>query len=248
MRFHVVSLFPELFESPLRAGLIGKAIDRGQVQVGLQNPRDFTHDKHRTVDDTPYGGGSGMVMMAGPILEALEALPGEGPEGAERPHRILMTPQGKPFRQADAQRLSALPAIALVCGRYEGVDERVREHIDEEISLGDFVLLGGEIAAMAVIEAVSRLLPGVLGNQASAEDESHVAGLLEYPQFTRPADFRGVAVPDVLRSGDHGAIARYRRRESLRRTRDRRPDLLETAPLTKEDKAMLAELEAEEPK
>ncbi len=243
MRFHVVSLFPELFDSWRGAGIIGKAHDRGQVEVLFQNPRDFTHDKHRSVDDTPYGGGSGMVMMPGPVVEALEAL---STADEARPHRILLTPQGKRFGQADAQRLAGLPAIALVCGRYEGFDERIRPHVDEEFSLGDFVLLGGEVPAMAMIEAVARLLPGVLGNQASAEDESHVAGLLEYPQYTRPAEFRGASVPEVLRSGDHAAIARYRRRESLRRTKMRRPELLDTAPLTKEDRAMLAELDQEE--
>jgi len=242
MRFHVITLFPELFGSPLRAGLIGKAIARGQIEVAFKNPRDFATDKHKSVDDTPYGGGSGMVMMAGPIVDALESLPES--DGA-RPHRILMTPQGAPLTQQRAEALSALPALALVCGRYEGVDDRVRDYVDEEISLGDFVLLGGEVAAMAVVECVARLVPGVLGNDASAVDESHVASLLEYPQYTRPAEFRGATVPDVLRSGDHGAIARYRRKEALRRTRARRPDLLAAATLSDEDLKLLAELDAE---
>jgi tRNA (guanine37-N1)-methyltransferase len=243
MRFHVVTLFPELFGSFLRAGLLGKAIAAGTLSVGFTNPRDFTSDRHRTVDDAPYGGGSGMVMRPGPLVEAMESLP-EVPAGG-RTYRVLLTPQGKPFRQADAQRLAALPALALVCGRYEGVDERVREHVDEELSLGDFVLLGGEVAAMAVLEATARLVPGVLGNAESAGDESHVAGLLEYPQYTRPQEFRGVAVPEVLRSGDHAAIARWRRREALARTRARRPELFAELELGDEDRALLRELDDE---
>jgi tRNA (guanine37-N1)-methyltransferase len=243
MRFHVVTLFPELFDSVVGAGILGKAVSRGQIEVSFQNPRDFTSDKHRTVDDTPYGGGSGMVMMPGPIVDALEALPeAEG----RRPHRILMTPQGRPLRQEDVQRFSEMPAIALVCGRYEGVDERVRAYVDEEVSLGDFVLLGGEVAAAAVIEAVARLVPGVLGNAQSAADESHAADLLEYPQYTRPAEFRGAGVPEVLRSGDHAAIARFRRKEALRRTRARRPDMLDAATLEDADRALLDEIEREE--
>lgn len=232
MKLWVVTLFPELFDSFLRAGLLGKAIATGTLEVGFANPRDFTTDRHRTVDDTPYGGGSGMVMMPGPIVEAIESLP-------ERPRRVLMTPQGKPFTQADAQRLAQMPAVALVCGRYEGVDERVRAFVDEELSIGDFVLLGGEVAAMAVLEATARLVPGVLGNAESAGDESHVSGLLEYPQYTRPQDYRGVSVPEVLRSGDHAAIASWRRREALRRTRDRRPDLFAKLVLSDADRALL---------
>lgn len=244
MRYSVVTLFPEMFGSFLRSGLLGKAIGSGAIEVRFTNPRDCTSDRHRTVDDTPYGGGSGMVMMPGPLVEAIESVP-PAPSGA-RAHRVLMTPQGRPFQQADAQRLASLEALALVCGRYEGFDDRVRSFVDEELSLGDFVLLGGEVAAMAVIEATARLVPGVLGNQASAGDESHVAGLLEYPQYTRPQEFRGLAVPEVLRSGDHGAIARFRRRESLRRTRDRRPDLFDRLELSAEDRALLAELDRDE--
>ncbi len=243
MRFEVVTLFPELFTSAIDAGILGKARARGQIDVRFTNPRAFTTDKHKTVDDTPYGGGSGMVMMVGPIVDALESLPEV--EGA-RPRRILMTPQGKPLAQADVQRFASMPAIALVCGRYEGVDERVRAHVDEEVSVGDFVLLGGEVAALAVIEAVSRLVPGVLGNAESAEEESHAGDLLEYPQYTRPAEFRGEGVPDVLRSGDHAAIARFRRKEALRRTRARRPDMLAAAELGDEDRALLEEIAREE--
>jgi tRNA (guanine37-N1)-methyltransferase len=237
MEFHVVTLFPESFASFLGSGLLGKAIAAGRVRVAFHNPRDFAHDKHRSVDDTPYGGGSGMVMMPGPIADALDSI--EAPT-----HRILMTPQGAPFTQAQAARLSREPGLALVCGRYEGVDERVRTLVDEEISIGDYVLLGGEVAAMVVIEATARLLPGALGNPASSADESHVDGLLEYPHYTRPADFRGLGVPNVLTSGDHGRIARWRRREALLRTRDRRPDLFARYVLTAEDHALL---EGEEP-
>ena len=239
MRFHVVTLFPEMFGSFVRAGLLGKASVGGQVTVSFTNPRDFTTDRHRTVDDTPYGGGSGMVMKAGPLVDAIESLRSE--LGA--PHRVLLTPQGTPFSQETAARFSRLEALALVCGRYEGVDERVRGYVDEEVSLGDFVLFGGEVAAMAVIEAVARLVPSVLGNSDSLVDESHVAGMLEYPHYTRPAIFRSRSVPDVLTSGDHAAIARWRRTEALLRTRRRRPDLFARLSLSPEDERYLAEAE-----
>jgi len=242
MQVGIVTLFPELFGPFLSEGLLGRAIAAGHVRVQLVNPRDFATDRHRTVDDAPYGGGSGMVMMPGPLLAAVDALEGGGP----RRHRILLTPQGSPLRQRDAARLARLEAFTLVCGRYEGVDERVRARMDEELSLGDFVLFGGEVAAMAVVEAAGRLVPGVLGNEASVEEESHAAGLLEYPQYTRPATFESEIVPDVLLSGDHAAVARYRRRESLRRTWLRRPDLLVEAPLTDEDRRVLAEIRAED--
>jgi tRNA (guanine37-N1)-methyltransferase len=241
MRFEVISIFPELFESFLQRGLVAKAHESGLIHVAFGNPRDFAKDRHKSVDDAPYGGGSGMVMMPGPILEALEAR-----EAGTRMHRVLLSPQGKPFDQAAARRLASLPALALVCGRYEGVDERVRDAMDEQISLGDFVITGGEVAAMAVIEATARLLPGVLGNLASTHEESHAAGLLEYPQFTRPPEFRGQRVPEVLISGDHAAIARFRRKESLRRTRDRRPDLLAAHVAGAGDAVLLRELAAED--
>jgi len=243
MRFEVITIFPELFDSFLAKGLVAKAHTNGVIDVVRTNPRDFAPNKHKSVDDAPYGGGSGMVMLPGPILEALESR-----EGEQRLHRILLTPQGKPFTQASARRLAQLPAIALVCGRYEGVDERVREAMDEQISLGDFVMTGGEVAAMAVIEATARLLPGVLGNLASTEDESHADGLLEYPQFTRPPEFRGRQVPEILLSGDHAAVARWRRKEALRRTRRERPDLFAVHTLGKLDKTLLRELDAELPK
>ncbi|MFW2389316.1 MAG: tRNA (guanosine(37)-N1)-methyltransferase TrmD [Polyangiales bacterium] len=239
MRFEIVTLFPELFDV-LRTGLLGKAQDAGTIDVQAITPREFTSDRHRSVDDSPYGGGSGMVLMPGPIAETLDHL---DEARAGRPtHRVLLTPQGERFSQSHARRYSELSALTLVCGRYEGFDERIRGLVDEEISLGDFVLLGGEAAALAVIEATARLLPGVLGNDQSAADESHAEGLLEYPQYTRPEEFRGEKVPDILRSGNHAAIARWRRKESLRRTLDRRPELLDTAELSAEDQALLEEI------
>jgi len=239
MRFEIVTLFPELFEV-LNAGLLGKAQKASTILVQAITPREFTTDRHRTVDDSPYGGGSGMVLMPGPIAETLEHLD-EARTGTPT-HRVLLTPQGTQFSQAIARRFSELESLTLVCGRYEGFDERIRGLVDEEVSLGDFVLLGGEAAALAVIEATARLLPGVLGNDQSAADESHAEGLLEYPQYTRPEEFRGQRVPDVLRSGNHAAIARWRRKESLRRTLERRPELLEGAELSEEDRALLGEI------
>ena len=239
MRFEIVTLFPELFEV-LNAGLLGKAQKASTIVVQAITPREFTTDRHRTVDDSPYGGGSGMVLMPGPIAETLEHLD-EARTGTPT-HRVLLTPQGTQFSQAIARRFSELESLTLVCGRYEGFDERIRGLVDEEVSLGDFVLLGGEAAALAVIEATARLLPGVLGNDQSAADESHAEGLLEYPQYTRPEEFRGQRVPDVLRSGNHAAIARWRRKESLRRTLERRPELLEGAELSEEDRALLGEI------
>jgi tRNA (guanine37-N1)-methyltransferase len=239
-RYQVVTLFPELFDV-LSVGLLGKAREDGLIGFEIVSPREFTHDKHRSVDDAPYGGGSGMVLRPGPIVDAVEHLDPE-----HRSRRILLSPQGKPFTQADALRLVREPAILLVCGRYEGFDERIRAEVDEELSLGDFVLLGGEIAALAVIEATARLIPGVLGNEASTEEESHRHGLLEYPQYTRPWEFRDRSVPEILRSGHHAAIARWRRKEALRRTRARRPDLLAPLEHTALDRKRLAEIAAEE--
>lgn len=244
IRFDLITLFPEVFDSFLEGGLFGRARSAGLVQVRRINPRDFTEDRHRSVDDEPYGGGSGMVMRPDPLAAALDH--GDATGGEARAHRVLLTPQGGRLTQAHAVRYAEHGALALVCGRYEGVDERVRPLVDDELSLGDFVLFGGEVAAMAVMEAVSRLVPGVLGNRGSLAEESHTAGLLEYPHYTRPAEFRGMEVPEVLRSGNHAAIARWRRKEALRRTRDRRPDLLARAALTDEDRVLLAEIEAEE--
>jgi tRNA (guanine37-N1)-methyltransferase len=245
MRIQVVTLFPELIEAFSGVGLISKACATGILRIETSSPRAFTHDKHQSVDDAPYGGGSGMVMLPEPIMSAIEALD-QSEAGEERCHRILLTPQGAPFTQAHARTLTGKPGIMLICGRYEGIDDRVREHCDEELSLGDFVLNGGEVAAIAVIEAVSRLLPGMLGNAESLTEESHTAGLLEYPQFTRPRSFRGREVPEVLLSGNHAAIARWRRKQSLVRTRATRPDLFAQLELSKEDRALLAEADREE--
>jgi tRNA (guanine37-N1)-methyltransferase len=238
MHFAVVTLFPELFTA-LEVGLLGKALESGLLTTEFVNPRDFTSDKHRTVDDAPYGGGSGMVLMPEPYVSAIEAADPE-----RRRLRVMLTPQGRRFEQRDARRYAEHGEVVLVCGRYEGFDERIRDEVDEELSLGDFVLLGGEVAALAVIEATTRLVPGVLGNVRSPEEESHAQGLLEYPQYTRPWEFRGRSVPEVLRSGHHEQIARYRLQESLRRTLERRPDLLEKRSLTAEERAIVAKLRA----
>lgn len=238
MRFHILTLFPELFSSVLSATMLQKGQERGALEFTLHNIRSYAGDKHHVTDDAPYGGGDGMVMKPEPTVAALEALD----RAASRPWRVLLSPQGRLFTQSRAQALAALPAIALVCGRYEGVDERVRAFVDEELSIGDFILSGGEVAALVVIDAVSRLVAGVLGGECSAAIESFSDGLLEYPQYTRPPEFRGLRVPDVLLSGDHRAIARWRREQSLRRTLERRPDLLSSADLDDADRAFLATL------
>jgi tRNA (guanine37-N1)-methyltransferase len=218
----IVTIFPEYFASPLAAGLLGKAGERGLVQVRLHDLRTWASDRHRSVDDAPFGGGAGMVMLPGPWFEALDALQADGPA-----HVVLLAPDGHRFDQATAARLAGEPRLVLCCGRYEGIDERVRTRVDEVLSIGDFVLAGGEAAALVVLDAVARLVPGVMGNAASAADESFAAGLLEYPQYTRPAVYRGLEVPAVLRSGDHGAIARWRHDQAVERTRRLRPDLLD---------------------
>ncbi|MCS6797702.1 MAG: tRNA (guanosine(37)-N1)-methyltransferase TrmD [Myxococcota bacterium] len=241
-RYDVITLMPETFSGWLDAGLLGKARASGRIRVELTNPRSFTTDAHRTVDDVPYGGGAGMVLMAPPLIAALEDVDARAGSSGRR---ILLTPQGRPFGQADARRLAQLPHVVLVCGRYEGFDERIAAFVHEEISVGDYVLFGGEVAAMVVLEATIRLVPGVLGNARSSGEESFESGLLEYPQWTRPAVFRGMAVPDVLRSGDHAAIARFRRKEALRRTALRRPDLLARATLDETDRALLDEIARE---
>ena len=228
MRVDIVTLFPELFEGFLATSFVGKAVKGGELSVRLRSPREHGLGKHRSVDDTPYGGGSGMVMRVDVLVACMEALDADAAaSGQARARRILLTPQGKPFVQPEAVRLANEPAIMLICGRYEGFDERVRSFVDEEISLGDFVMTGGEVAAMAIVEATVRLIPGVLGNIESVREESHgEGGLLEYPQFTRPAEFRGLAVPEVLAGGNHAEIAKWRHEQSVVRTRERRPDLL----------------------
>jgi tRNA (guanine37-N1)-methyltransferase len=225
----IVTIFPGYFASPLATGLLGKAGERGLLQVRLHDLRTWAADRHRSVDDAPFGGGAGMVMLPGPWFEALDALQADGPA-----HVVLLAPDGRRFDQATATRLAGEPRLVLCCGRYEGIDERVRTRVDEVLSIGDFVLAGGEAAALVVLDAVARLVPGVMGNAASAADESFAAGLLEYPQYTRPAVYRGLEVPAVLRSGDHGAIARWRHAQAVERTRRLRPDLLDRADPTDE--------------
>jgi tRNA (guanine37-N1)-methyltransferase len=220
----VVTIFPGFFQSPLATGLLGKAGERGLVEVRLHDLRRWATDRHRSVDDTPFGGGAGMVMLPGPWFEALDELEAEGPARV-----VLLAPDGQRLDHGVAERLSREPRLILCCGRYEGIDERVRTRVDEVLSIGDFVLAGGETAALVVLEAVARLVPGVMGNAASAADESFSAGMLEYPQYTRPSTYRGLEVPAVLRSGDHGAIEHWRRAQAFDRTRRLRPDLLDRA-------------------
>jgi len=243
MIFDILTIFPEIFRSPLSESLIKRALDKGVLQVRIWNLRDFTTDKHRTTDDYPYGGGAGMVMKADPIFRAVEEIKSNHPEA----RTILLTPQGERFHQGLARDLSEQKHWILICGRYEGLDERVRLGlVDREISIGDYILGGGEIPALVFMEVVSRYVPGFLGSDQSIEEESFSDGLLEYPQYTRPPLFRGMEVPEVLLSGNHAEIRRWRRRESLKRTYLRRPDLLERADLSEEDLAYLAELKSRE--
>jgi len=239
MKFDILTLFPGMFASPFRESIPGRAIEKGLIEVRTINIRDFALDKHHGVDDTPFGGGQGMVMKVEPIARAIDWVKSENPSA----WTIYLTPQGKPFNQEDVRALSSKTHLILLCGRYEGVDERVKEFfVDQEISIGDYVLTGGELAAMVVIDAVARLLPGVLGSDRSAEEDSFFNSLLEYPQYTRPFDFRGSCVPGVLLSGNHSAIARWRRKEALRRTLARRPDLLKKASLSDPDRELLQEI------
>ena len=240
-RFHVLTIFPAMFVSPFSEGIMARAISNELVEVRPHDIRDYAPDRHRTVDDYPFGGGPGMLMKAAPLFDAVEAARSTA-RSADCPV-ILLSPQGRPLTQAVVEELARLPEMVLVCGRYEGVDERVREHLaTDEISIGDYVLSGGELAAMVLIDAVSRLLPGVVGSIASTEDDSFTTGLIQHPQYTRPAEYRGWRVPDTLLSGNHAEIARWRRRESLRKTLRRRPDLLEAAELTDDDARYLEEL------
>ena len=242
--FDVLSVFPEMFQSALGSSLIKKSIDKGLVEVNLHNIRDYTRDKHRTTDDTPYGGGGGMVMKVEPVARALKSIVHTGDEACV----LLLSPQGEPFRQKIAEELSRYSRIVLICGHYEGIDERVREHlVDREISIGDYVLSGGELPAMIVVDAVSRLVPGFVGNSESVLYDSFSTGLLEGPHYTKPREYEGWKVPDVLLSGHQKKIDEWRRRESLRRTLTGRPDMLRQADLTEEDKRVLEELRAEDP-
>lgn len=239
IRFDILTLFPEMFESPFDSSLLKKAQEKGLIEIAVHDIRNYAEDRHRVTDDYPYGGGTGMVMKVEPIAKALEDVIQE----RNAAKVILLTPQGKTFHQRMAEELSIFSRIVLICGRYEGVDERVRDHlVDEEVSIGDYVLTGGELPAMVIVDAVSRLVSGVLGNCDSAAMESFSTGLLEYPQYTRPADFRGWKVPEVLLSGNHKVIDDWRRRESLRKTASRRPDLLSRAGLTEEDRKVLEEI------
>lgn len=248
MQFEVFTLLPEVFPSYLETSILKRARERGLIEVRIHNIRDYTHDKHHVTDDTPYGGGGGMVMKPEPVFEAVESVLGKSfdfaqdeapptpPEPGSDIPIILLTPQGRVFNQTIAKELSQHPRIALICGRYEGIDERIREHlVTDEISVGDYVLTGGELPALILIDAVSRLLPDVLGDPTGAEDDSHAMGLLEYPHYTRPPDFRGSKVPEVLLSGDHAKIDKWRRQQALERTFRKRPDMLERAELTEED-------------
>lgn len=238
MRIDILTLFPSMFAGPLQESILGRAMAQGQAHIVLHDIRDWATDRHRTVDDYPYGGGAGMVIKPEPLSAAIEAVRAMD----VRAPAILMTPQGRPLTQALAAELAGRPRLILVCAHYEGLDERVRLlHVDEEISIGDYVLTGGELPAMVLVDAVVRLLPGVL-EEASLAEESHQEGLLEHPHYTRPARFQGLDVPPVLLSGHHGEIARWRRQAALRRTLERRPDLLKSAPLTQEDRAFLQRL------
>jgi tRNA (guanine37-N1)-methyltransferase len=239
MQFDVFTLFPEIFPSYLESSILQRARQRGLIDVRVHNIRDFTHDKHHTTDDVPYGGGGGMVLKPEPVFEAVESISGQG---VGRPI-ILLTPQGRVFNQSMALELSRHKMITLICGRYEGVDERIRTHlVTDEISIGDFVLTGGELPALILMDAIARLLPGVLGDPDAAADDSHASGLLEYPHYTRPPEYRGEGVPEVLLSGDHAKIAKWRREQSLARTLARRPDMLDKADLSEEDRKYLSAL------
>jgi tRNA (guanine37-N1)-methyltransferase len=243
MRLDIVTLFPDLFSSFLKESILGRAIERGLVDIRLTDIRAFARGPHRQTDDRPYGGGDGMVMKPGPICRALASLE----RSREGSLVVLLTPQGERFDQPTAWEFSRLDHLILICGRYEGVDERVRtDHVDREVSIGDYVLSGGELGAMVVVDAVSRLVPGVLGGERSNQEDSFQDGLLEYPHYTRPRVFNGAEVPSILLSGDHERIRLWRRAESLRRTLRRRPDLLQKAELSEEDEALLAEIQSED--
>jgi tRNA (guanine37-N1)-methyltransferase len=246
LRFDLFTLFPEICAAYLQESILKRAQAAGLLEVAIHNLRDYAPGKHHVTDDIPYGGGGGMVMKPEPVFNAVEAVLGPTTEAIRVPI-ILLTPQGRPFTQAVAQELARQPRLALICGRYEGFDERIREHLaSDEISMGDFVLTGGELPALAIVDAVARLLPGALGDPTGAQDDSHASGLLEYPHYTRPPEFRGWSVPDVLLSGDHARIERWRREEALRRTFLRRPDMLLRLTLSEADRVFLGQVAAEE--
>jgi tRNA (guanine37-N1)-methyltransferase len=255
MQFDVVTIFPAMVEQALGAGIVGRAIERGTLAVVVRDLRAFTTDRHRVVDDVPYGGGPGMVLKPEPLFRAIDAVEAER---ASRPFVVLTSPQGTRLTQEVAERLSRVPHLLVLCGRYEGVDERVRSRVDEEISIGDYVLSGGELAALVIIDAVARLIPGVVGDEQSVAEDTFSRGLLHFPQYTRPAEVGGTSggaadsaslrVPDVLLSGNHAEIRKWRKRESLSRTLARRPDLLDVATLDDEEQEILRELVAQQRK
>jgi tRNA (guanine37-N1)-methyltransferase len=246
VKFDIVTIFPRMFDGPTAEGILGRAVERGLVDLKVHDLRDFTTDRHRTVDDVAFGGGPGMVLKPAPLFEAVEAI------AATRgtPTAVILTsPQGRRFCQADAERLSRLAHVVVLCGRYEGVDERVREHVaTEELSIGDYVLTGGELPALVMLDAVARLIPGAVGDEQSVELDSFNRGLLDYPHYTRPAEYRGIPVPAVLLSGHHGQVRRWRKRQALLRTLERRPDLLVAAELDDEERAIMRDLTAERQK
>ncbi|AGY81553.1 MULTISPECIES: tRNA (guanosine(37)-N1)-methyltransferase TrmD [Carnobacterium] len=243
MKIDVLTLFPRMFQGPLTESIIGKAIDRDLLKVDVVNFRDYTDNKHLNVDDYPYGGGAGMLLKAQPIFDAIDAINEKAPETKKRV--ILLDPAGIPFTQSVAEELAEEEHLVFICGHYEGYDERIRTLVTDEISLGDYVLTGGELGAMVMIDATVRLLPEVLGNDQSAKTDSHSTGLLEHPQYTRPAEYRGMKVPDVLISGNHKKIKEWQDKESIRRTFERRPDMLDNLALSNEQKKYLGEIEKE---
>ena len=242
MKFDIVTIFPRMIDAGLEEGVVGRARERGLLDIAVHNLRDFTTDRHHVVDDVPFGGGPGMVMKPEPLFTAMDAIvAGRGQPGAV----VLLTPAGRPFSQREAKRFAALGHVAVLCGRYEGIDERVRERwATDEVSIGDYVLSGGELPALVIIDAVARLVPGVVGDEQSVEGDSFERGLLDYPHYTRPAEFAGMRVPEVLTSGHHGEIRRWRRQQALKRTFERRPDLVETAVLDDEERGWLREWKA----
>lgn len=239
MRIDILTIFPEMFDGILNASMLGRAAANGILEFHTHNIRDYSLNKHHNTDDYPYGGGAGMVMMAQPIMDCIDAVTAQG---EATPRRIVMSPRGKKLSTSLARELASEERLLILAGHYEGIDERVMELMDEEISIGDYILTGGELPAMVLIDCVSRFIPGVLGSSESAEDESFSAGLLEYPQYTRPAEYRGMSVPPVLLNGNHAEIAKWRRQQALIKTFENRPDLLETADLTEADRRFLSSL------
>jgi tRNA (guanine37-N1)-methyltransferase len=239
MRFDIITIFPEIFRGVFEFGIIRRAVEAGLIEINLHDLRDYTFDRHRQVDDRPFGGGAGMVMKPEPLFRALEAVTHQATDAAV----VMLSPQGRLLTQRLAEELAARERVVLICGRYEGVDERVIEQLaDDEISIGDYVLSGGEIPAMVVVDAVTRLIPGALGSNESAERDSFADGLLDYPHYTRPVEYRGLKVPDVLTSGHHGEIEKWRRRKAMEKTFSRRPDLLERRVLSEEERRLIAEI------